>query len=202
MKTIRQGMRRTQKGMTLVVGLIMLIMISLAAVVTYNISKTSLDVVGNMQFQNEAVASADSTIQEALSTTRMFRTPNTVFLDELCDGPNSRCYDLDGDRVKDDMTVNLATPICVRAALIPTAALRAELDNPDPVISKEARNCIKSETQETLGTEGAGTGGSLCANSTWELAATATDSKTGTRVTVTQGAAVRVGTADLTAMCL
>lgn len=202
MKTNRQGMRHTQKGMTLVVGLIMLIMISLAAVVTYNISRTSLDVVGNMQFQNEATASADSTIQEALSTRRMFETPNTVFLAPCNNVPNSRCYDLDGDGAADDMTVVLAPPTCVKAELIPTAALQAELDSPDPAISKEARSCTKSETQETLGTEGAGTGTSLCANSTWELAATAQDTRTGTSVTVTQGAAVRVEHGDLTATCL
>lgn len=202
MKDNRPAMRHTQKGMTLVVGLIMLIMISLAAVVTYNMSKTSLEVVGNMQFQNEATASADSTIQEALSHTRMFNTPNTVFLAPCNNVPNSRCYDLDGDGATDDMTVVLATPRCVKADVIPTTALGSELDSANPAVSREARRCITSVAQDTLGTEGSGSGNSLCANSTWELVATAQDTRTGTSVTVTQGAAVRVGTDTLSATCL
>ncbi|HXG29476.1 MAG TPA: hypothetical protein VNJ47_11600 [Nevskiales bacterium] len=193
--------RRRQQGLTLVVGLIMLIMISLAAVVSYNIARTSLDVVGNMQFRNEAVASANSVIQEALSTTRMFETPDTVFLTGLCAGANSRCFDLNKDGVN-DITVVLAPPRCIRATVIPNREFAGELASPDFLVRQEAMGCVTSGAQELLATVGAAAGESLCAASVWDLVATATDAKTGTSVVVTQGAKVRVGKDDLDAGCL
>ena len=52
--------RGRQAGMTLIVGLIILIMISLAVVASYQMSKGSMQVVSNMQFANEAVSGAHS----------------------------------------------------------------------------------------------------------------------------------------------
>jgi hypothetical protein len=45
------------------------------------------------------------------------------------------------------------------------------------------------------------TGNSICADSLWELSAEATDNVTESKVTVAQGAAVRVSTDNIAASC-
>lgn len=187
--------------MTLVIGLIMLIMISMAAVVSYNVAKTNLDIVGNLQFSNQALGSADSVIQEALSTTRMFETPNTVFLNP-CTVANSRCFDMNNDG-QTDITVVLAPPTCVKAQNIPNQAFANDfLPSASLVSRQEALSCTTSEAQERLATVGSATGESLCSETVWDLVATATDNGTGASITITQGAAVRVTKDNLNASCI
>src|SRR3546814_6173822 len=85
-----------QRGMVLIFALVFLLIITIAAIVSFKMSKTSLDIVGNTQSRDAAIASANSAIQEALSTTRMFEAPDAVFL-LPCSGANTKCYDINGD---------------------------------------------------------------------------------------------------------
>src|SRR3546814_7042720 len=82
-----------QRGMVLIFALVFLLIITIAAIVSFKMSKTSLDIVGNTQSRDAAIASANSAIQEALSTTRMFEAPDAVFL-LPCSGANTKCYDI------------------------------------------------------------------------------------------------------------
>jgi Tfp pilus assembly protein PilX len=191
-------MRRRQQGMTLVVGLIMLIMISLAAVASYQMSKTTLEVVGNMQYANEAVASADSVVQEALSTESMFSTPTNV-LSGTCGANNTKCFDYNGDGAN-DVRVTLQTPTCLRARALLISQLDLSLD----AFTGKPRDAGCSKQSELSGIEGANTGKSLCTETTWELTATAQDltpGTTGASVTVTQGVGVRIKTTDADTFC-
>jgi Tfp pilus assembly protein PilX len=190
-----------QQGMTLVVGLIMLVLITLATVASYNIGKTSLGIVGNMQNRNEATTAANNTIQEALSTTRLFTNPDDI-LGNACGGvANRRCVDVNGDGVN-DITVDLTpTPTCVQARTILNAELRPELESGVTAVSQNAANCMQGTTQGIFGIEGVPTGNSICANSVWEIVAVSTDAVTGSTVTVTEGAAVRVSTATIDTYC-
>jgi Tfp pilus assembly protein PilX len=186
---------RRQQGMTLVIGLIMLIMVSLAAVASYQMSKTSTEVIGNMQFQNEAVASADNVIQEVLSTVRMFETPTAV-LTNTCNGPNTKCFDYNNDGT-DDVEVTLETPDCVKVQPRLTTDLDLEtLDGGRPLDEACTNQSVLS------GIEGGSTGVSLCSNSTWEITAVVTDVTTKASVRVTQGADVQIKTTDAETSCL
>ena len=184
--------RAGQRGMALVVGLILLALMTVMAITGFNIGRTSLDIVGNMQSRQEVVAAANSAIQEALSTTRLFQSPTAVYLNP-CSGANTRCYDTNGDDV-DDITVTLSTPRCIQSQVIPNAAL--DLSS----LTSPQAGCSTGVSQ-TFGTEGAQSGGSLCANSVWELVATATDDITEAQVVVTEGAAVQVSTDDIGISC-
>jgi Tfp pilus assembly protein PilX len=184
--------RVRQRGMALVVGLILLALMTVMAITGFNIGRTSLDIVGNMQSRQEVIAAANSAIQEALSTTRLFQSPTAVFLNP-CAGANTRCFDVNDDDVA-DITVALATPRCIQAQVIPNAALNlGSLNSPEA-------GCATGVSQ-TFGTEGAQSGGSLCANSVWEIVATATDNITEAQVVVTEGAAVQVSTDDIGNSC-
>jgi len=180
-----------QRGMALVVGLILLALMTVMAITGFNIGRTSLDIVGNMQGRQEVIAAANSAIQEAISTTRLFEAPDAIFLNP-CTDANTRCFDTNGDDV-DDIVVELTpTPVCIQAQTIPNAAL--ELGDPNEA------GCATGVGQ-TFGIEGTATGSSLCASSVWEIVAVATDLVTEAEIVVTEGAAVRVSTDEIGTNC-
>jgi Tfp pilus assembly protein PilX len=188
---VRTSRRHAQGGMALIVGLILLALMTVMAITGFNIGRTSMDIVGNMQARQAVIAAANSAIQETLSTTRLFEAPEAIFLNP-CEGPNTRCYDINDDDT-DDIRVTLApTPTCVQAQTIPNAAL--------DVADLNQAGCATGVGQ-TYGIEGAATGSSLCANSVWQIVAVATDVLTEASVTVTQGAAVRVSTDEIATHC-
>jgi len=188
---MKQPVRGKQRGMALVVGLILLALMTVMAITGFNIGRTSLDIVGNMQGRQEVIAAANSAIQEAISTTRLFQAPNAIFLNP-CAGPNTRCFDTNGDDVA-DITVTLTpAPTCIQAQTIPNAALNLNQPN-------EA-GCATGVGQ-TFGIAGTATGSSLCANSVWEITAVAIDLVTEAQVVVTEGTAVRVSTDDVGTHC-
>ncbi|MEW6166526.1 MAG: hypothetical protein AB1651_02325 [Pseudomonadota bacterium] len=184
-----------QSGFSLVVALIMLVIMTATTLMIFRISNTGTQIVGNMQFRNEALALADGTLQEAISTTRVFDTPDTLFLDPCDNVNNRRCYDVDGNG-DDDVQVDVVPPACVQVNIIPTRAL----DSLDPF----DQDCLTGAATET-GTEGVDTGASLCARSIWEARANAQDyggsGTTGARMSVVQGVGVTIDKGSALAGC-
>ena len=181
-----------QRGMALVVGLILLALMTVMAITSFNIGRTSLDIVGNMQARQQALTAANDAIQEAVSTVRLFQAPSAIFLNP-CGAANTRCFDINGDEVT-DITVTLTpTPACIQAQIIPNASLN--------LADANQAGCATGAAQ-TFGIEGTATGSSLCANSVWEITAVARDAVTEAEVVVTTGAAVRVSTDDVGTTCI
>jgi Tfp pilus assembly protein PilX len=58
----------SQRGATLAVGLIMLVLITVLVTSAFNLSTTNLAAVGNMQFRDEAIAGANKAIEQVLSS--------------------------------------------------------------------------------------------------------------------------------------
>lgn len=182
-----------QSGATLLVGLIMLVLLTLVVVTSFNISKTNLAIVGNMQHKNEATAAAQQALEEAISTTRLTEDPDGIFLTP-CAGPNTMCFDTNGDG-KNDITVALTpTPTCVYAKVIKNND--SDLD----ISREEDLKCVVG-TQQAYGVEGAVTGDSRCSYTVWDVNAKATDNATGATVEVAQGVGVRVLTDKVEAEC-
>ncbi len=67
--------QRRQRGATLIVGLIMLVLVTLMMVTAFMLSSTNLKSVGNMQYRDEATAAANAAIEEVISTAAIFVTP-------------------------------------------------------------------------------------------------------------------------------
>jgi Tfp pilus assembly protein PilX len=174
-------MRRNQRGVTLLMGIIMLLLLAIIAVATFNAGKGSLQIVGNLQQHNQVIAAAQEAIEEAVSTTRLFTTPGAI-LANPCNGvPNTRCVDINGDTVN-DVTVTLTpTPSCIQAHV-------ATLSLPQDV------GCIK-------GIDPDGNIVSGCTDTLWNVRAVATDNVTNASTAVNQGVAVRMLTVDATANC-
>jgi len=184
-----------QRGITLLVTLIMLVLMTLLVISSFKLGKSSLQVVGNMQSRNEATAAAQQVIEEAISTTRLFQSPlaviNPTSTDANCP-KNTKCIDVNGDGTT-DIKVVLATPSCTKAQPIQNSSLA--------LTNAEDTGCSVGENQN-LGILGANTGESLCADTLWEIKATATDQITKAEVTVSEGVAVRISSDNVSTNCL
>ncbi len=94
---------RDQRGATLIIGLILLVLIGLIVVNAFTLSSSNLKSVGNMQVREEAVAAANQAVEQVISSDfTASLVAQTVTVDINKD-----------DSV--DYTVAVATPTCVRA---------------------------------------------------------------------------------------
>jgi len=188
--------RKRQEGVTLVVGLIMLILLTLMAISAFNLGKGNLQIVSNMQNRNESYNAAQQALEEALSTIRLFAAPTAVFLTP-CTTQNTKCYSINASG-NNDIVVKLGSsadatkPSCVRSMVVPVAQL--DLSNTDDL------GCAVGQGQ-TFGIAGAATGNSLCGDTVWDVKADAQDSVTNARVVSYAGVRVRVSANTISTAC-
>lgn len=185
-------LKRKQQGMTLVIALIMLVLMTMFTISNFKMGNSSLQIVGNMQQRSQAQSAAQSTIEEAISTTQ-FTTSPAAALRTPCGGvANTRCFGVNGNTTN-DLTVTLnPAPLCVSSQSIANASLN--LSNPDDA------GCAVGAAQ-SFGIAGSASGASLCANTLWQLTAVAADNVTKANTTIVQGVTVRVTTDSLATTC-
>lgn len=160
---------RRQKGATLLVGLIMLVLLTLMAVTSFRLGKSNLLIVGNMQFRNETVRAAEEAVEVAISTPTSVIGPSTGSIDVNADGVADVTYDV--------------TPALVQAYVRTNSSL--VLTNANDL------GCALGQLQ-TFGVVGAATGNSLCAQTLYDLKVEAAQLTTNTRVELHQGVAIQV----------
>jgi Tfp pilus assembly protein PilX len=172
---------RKQRGATLIVSLIMLLLITLLAVSSFTLGKTNLQIVGNMQQRNQAFAAAQGAVATTISST-LFTTQPANAIANPCGGvANTACADVNGDGTPDiNVVVN---PICDSIQPIPVTQL--DFSNPNDA------GCTIGQAQD-LGVVGASNSNSMCSNSVWDIQSSATDQMSGANVVIDQGVAVRV----------
>jgi Tfp pilus assembly protein PilX len=181
-----------QKGMTLLVALIMLVLLTLIVIASLNFGKGTLQAVGNMQHRNEVLGAAEEAFEEIISSRRFFEMPDDVF-PTPCNGQlNTMCVDVNADGYSDVTVEVKPTPSCVRAQAIKSGSL--DLSN------KEDIGCIVG-TQQNFGLGMLASGDSLCANSLWDVSAEATDATSEAKVVMTQGLAVRISSDNMLIDC-
>ena len=171
-----------QRGATLVIALIMLVLLTLFAVSSMNTANTNLRVVGNMQSKNEALYAAQETIETVISTPQFLANPANAVLNP-CGAQNTTCNDVTGDGNPEYTTTLTPQPTCVTVKPIKNEALN--------VSDSDDLGCSAGQQQQ-VGVAGAVTGDSLCANTIWEISARTTSTFSGTTVTVKQGVGIRV----------
>jgi len=194
---VTTSMRR-QRGTTLVVALIMLVLLTLFAVSSLNTAKTNLKVVGNMQSKSEALNASQQTIEAVLSTPQFIANPANA-IPVPCGAPNTACTDVTGDGVA-EFTTTLLGPEPASPAQ-PTCVTVKPIKNTDLVLTNTEDLGCSSGQQQQFGVAGAVTGDSLCSNSIWEIKARTVGAATGASVTVTQGVGVRISTDDAGTSC-
>lgn len=169
-----------QRGATLIVSLIMLVLITLLAVSSFSLGKGNVQIVGNMQQRNQAFAAAQQAVATTISSAQFTATPNNA-LPVPCGAANTVCVSVNGDG-GNDVDV-LVTPVCDAIQPIPVTQL--DFTNPNDA------GCLLGSSQD-FGVTGASTNNSMCSNSVWDIQASATDQLTGANFVVDQGVAVRV----------
>lgn len=176
---------KRQQGATLLVGLILLVLVTLLVVTSFNLGKSNLQIVGNMQHRAENLASAKEVLEEVISNTNFTTAPAAALSSTTCGTTttNSKCYDVNGDGTA-DITVTLTPQPCIKKSQI--------INNSQLDLSKSADLGCMSGNQQNLGVEGAATGDSMCAETTWEITAVAADTVTQASVTAVQGVSVRI----------
>ena len=170
-----------QRGVVMPVALIMLVMMLLVAIVSFNMGRQNTIIAGNMQHKAEVISSANQAIEAVISKTTFISNPSGAL------PGNKATYDVNGDS-KNDVTVTLSPAPCVKKAQV---IKNAELS----VANVNDAACLVGASQN-LGVEGAVTGDSLCANTIWEINAVAVDDLTGAEAAVTTGVGVRIAADD------
>ena len=100
----------TQRGATLIIGLIMLVLITLILVNAFTLSSTNLKSVGNMQVREEAIAAANQAAELVISS-------------PFTDAPVAQSINVDINKDGiNDYVVAIAAPTCVRALVAASAA--------------------------------------------------------------------------------
>lgn len=183
--------RSRQQGATLVVAMIFLILMSLFAISAFKGSTGNLRIIGNMQAEQESVAVAQKAIEKTLSSSLFTTNPAAVAATPVA-------VDIDGNGSNDYTAKLNPQPKCYRTKAIKSTAL-------NPALTADLA-CMKSSVVQQGGLDipdaAADAGNSLCANSEWNVGATVEDLRTGTKVTVNQGVAVRVLQTDAANLCL
>jgi len=160
---------RGQKGATLLIGLIMLVLLTLMAVTSFRLGKSNLQIVGNMQFRNETLRAAEEAVEAAISKPTSVTVASTANIDVNADGTA-------------DVAVNI-TPELRQAHVVKNNAL---------VLSDATQIGCALGTAQAFGVVGAATGNSLCAEVVYDLTAVAKEAATNTSVELHQGVSVRV----------
>ena len=102
---MRHPCARSQSGIALVVGLIMLVLITIMLLAALNIGTASFRAVSNMQYREEAIAAANRAIEQVISSNfTAAPTAEEILVD----------IDQDGNS---DYTVQIAEPQCVSSKL-------------------------------------------------------------------------------------
>ena len=175
-----------QRGATLIVSLIMLLLITLLAMSSFVLGKGNLQIVGNMQQRNQAFGAAQGAVAAVISSTRFTATPGDAIppnsVPAYCAaGANTTCAGVNGDNNPD---INVAvTPTC--DSIQPILVTQLDYSNPNDA------GCLIGAAQD-FGVTGASNNNSMCSNSVWDIQASATDAMSGANYVVDQGVAVRV----------
>jgi hypothetical protein len=103
---------RAQRGVTLIVGLIMLVLLTLVVTSAFTLSTGNLRAIGNMQFRNEAIAAANKAIEQVLGT---------PFTNDPAAAAESIDVDIDNDGGTDYVVI-IAEPVCIRATVASPSA--------------------------------------------------------------------------------
>lgn len=172
-----------QRGSTLMVSLIMLVVMSLIAITTFRLGKGNTQIVGNMQHRAEAAAAAQNVLEDVLSHTQFADTPGNAIVNPVGGASNVTYTSVNGGS-NPDIKVEV-TSTCMSARVIP---------NNDPTLNWSDQNdagCLKSADQN-FGVAGNDNNNSLCANTLWDVQATATETLSNSQTSLNQGVAIRV----------
>ena len=186
----RPRIARRQRGVSLLIALILLAAITFLSVSAFNASTTNLRAVGNTEARQGAQAAAQAAIDLTISNILFTIDPAAVAAEPLD-------IDIDGDGLADYRPILQPAPACTRVTVLKVPDL-------NPALPADLA-CMGSSVARTSGIDSGDAaleaGKSLCANSEWLVRAQTDDSRTGVRVALNQGVGVRILETDSENFC-
>lgn len=188
--------RALQSGITLITALIMLVLLTLMAITAFHVGSSQTVIVSNAQHREETLQAAQQAIDNVLNSPNFMTTPSAALVNGVSTcasgAANNLCVDVNGDGTA-DVTVALSPqPKCVEGWTISNSSLDLSTSN--------GLACSTGQSQ-TFGVEGSTNTNSLCAQTSWEITAVATDTATSSKVTVVQGVSAMTAATNLTTNC-
>lgn len=187
--------RAAQRGATLIVGLIMLLLVTLLAVAGVRMTTTQVQVTANEQFRADASAAANYALDLALNTPNF---TNPALLPAL-------------PAVSTQQVTHAEDPQALAVSYQPAPQCQRfrYLKNSELVVENSASpdaTCLRSSTPGSIaivhtGASGSAEDNSLCVTTLWELGARVEDPQTGANVTVIQGVEIRMEISDAENSC-
>lgn len=172
---------RRQQGVTLIVGLIMLILITLMVTTAFTLSTTNLRSVGNMQFRNESIAAANKAVEQMVG----INFPSGFLSVPIA---QTLSFDINNDG-------NIDYYIAVGHVSAAGVTVGAECIESGVVAGSAGTGACSS----------ANLPGFTCAapnyNTLWDIRATVTDALSGSKVTVRQGMRMEITEVQRDAVC-
>lgn len=184
---------RAQRGASALVALVFLVVVAFVVLTAYRLSGQQLMLAGNAQSRAQALAAANFAIERTISTVDFLRTPAVVAATPIG-------VDIDGSG-GDDLDVTVGMPVCYRLRVVPQTELDERRSGDVACIGGAGPSGSVLVIGGTGGAA-AGSGESQCADSEWNLAATAADAVTGAALTVNQGVSVRADRIDAINSCI
>ncbi len=167
---------KQQRGSTLIVGIIMLIVITLLVVYSIRAGNTNLRIAGNMQFQAEAFAATQQGVERVIDqirTTDLIASIPAQTIPVTING----------------LTYNVQTSPMTKC-LMDVPVLNTSLN---PAIAEDVACFENPDTDRPVGADGLlATTQSACKNQVWEVQANVTETMSGASMTQVQGVAIRV----------
>lgn len=170
---------RRQRGATLLVGLIMLVLLTMIGLAASNTSTSYFRIISNSQYQAEASTAAQSALNQVMSHGNYFIWPATA--------PTEISVDINGDGAG-DYTVALTQP-CLLSAVTITLSELNDLTLFDRLQCKGSAPI----TNSGIFSQNVGSKASECSRVTWRVTATVNDHDITKAVAqITEGASVRM----------
>jgi len=166
-----------ERGTVLFIALVFLILLTLMALTTFNLSKGTQQIVGNMAMRSQAFQVAVQTSEAAISTNRLVHHPNDLF----GSGTNTVAVDVNGDR-KTVISATVDPPQCV--------SIRQVVDNRLDLGSERDLECANSAKSNLF-----------CYDVLFQFRVRATDPVTNATSSVGQGASIRSQPASVRNVC-
>lgn len=169
--------RNAERGAVLVIGLIVLMIITLMVTAAFKFSTSNLKAVGNMQARNEAIAAANKSLEQVITSWNFNTTP----------AANHFEVDIDNDgHATPDYIVAVGIPVCVKASANRGVADKGSECN----INLDGTTSCASTTAPPSDY-----------SVVWELDATATGTASGTTVRVRQGVSRSLSQSQCDVLC-
>lgn len=192
--------RQTSRGVTLIIVLIFLVIITLFSVSAFRASTTNLRITQNMEFRQEAIAAAQAAVEQTIST--------PAFHAASAAAASTVPVDVDGNGIDDYNVTVRPADACARIRPLRNAELPRNAATGLPQAA-----WIRCDSGQASGSGAGGTGLieggaapvatglSYCVETHWNVQAVVADEEAGVSVELNQGVAVPFAIDESTDRC-